>query len=245
MSKTPLERVGFLYCLFFDSLYNQGMNKKQISLLVVGIILLGGLFLYRVMGFKTQFVSVPNIDVYYAASTTNGLFETLDILSKDSKDIDGWMAFAMNRKGAGDYLVARDAWEYVVSLNPLSFVTYNNLGDLYHYFLKDYRKAEKNLLKAIEVDPQHVSGYINLHDLYRLSYKTSGDSAEKILLRGLEIIGNDIVLLSKLADYYKERGRFVEATAYYQRAADQAILINDPELQIFFQDVIDAIKLEK
>jgi len=210
---------------------------------VVAIVAIIGLF--RVMSVRLAFVSVPNLDAYYSASTTNGLSGTLEKLSKDPKDTDGWMSFAMNRKGAGDYIAARDAWEYVVSLNPNYFVPYNNLGDLYHYFLKDYARAEKNLLKAIAIDPVHVLGYVNLFDLYHLSYKKNTDAAEKILLRGLTAVQNDGLLTSKLAEYYKEKNRMSDARMYYQKGLDQAISSKDADAEKFFREAIASLPAEK
>lgn len=217
------------------------MNKKQTYWFITGLVLVAGALLFRVMSVRLAIVSVPNVEKYYAASTTNGLSDALEKIAKDPKDTDGWMSLAMNRKGSGDYAAARDAWEYVVTLNPSYLVPYSNLGDLYHYSLKDYPRAEKNLLEVIEIDPTYVVGYVNLFDLYHLSYKRGGAVAEQALLKGLSVIKNDPLLLSKLADYYKEEGRVSDAKVYYQKGLDQAVLVKEPELEAFFRKAIEDL----
>ena len=71
------------------------------------------------------------------------------------------------RKIIGDYEDAREVWEYAGAIRPQNSVSFNNLGELYAYYLKDNKKAEENYAKAIENDPSAIYIYRNFFDFYR------------------------------------------------------------------------------
>jgi len=84
---------------------------------------------------------------------------------------DNWLSLGIYRKIIGDYEGAAECWKYAATLNPKSPIPYNNLGDLYAYFLKDTKKAEENFLKAIENDPSAVYVYRSLYEFYKYILK--------------------------------------------------------------------------
>ena len=57
----------------------------------------------------------------------------------------------------------------------------SNLGDLYHYYLKDFAQAEMYLKQAIANEPANAFLYKNLADLYTLSYKEKAHLAEGVM----------------------------------------------------------------
>ncbi len=107
-------------------------------------------------------------------------------LDENSGSFDAWLDLGINRKMINDFDGAIEIWEYIGAIRPNNIVTFNNLGNIYHYELKDYVKAEENFLQAIKNDTSYIPSYINLYDLYRFSYKTDTDSATKILEEGLK-----------------------------------------------------------
>lgn len=93
--------------------------------------------------------------------------EAVSFLKKDNKSKDYWLELGRLRNMIGDYEGAREVWEYVSLIDPKNSTSFNNLGELYAYYLKDDVKAEKNYAKAIENDPSAIYIYRNFFDFYR------------------------------------------------------------------------------
>ena len=88
-------------------------------------------------------------------------------LKKDSDNLENWLVLGVYRKTIGDYEGAKEVWEYANAIRPKNSISFNNLGELYAYYLKDNVKAEENYAKAIENDPSAIYIYRNLFDFYR------------------------------------------------------------------------------
>ena len=88
-------------------------------------------------------------------------------LKKDSDNLENWLVLGVYRKIIGDYEVAKEVWEYASAIRPQNSVSFNNLGELYAYYLKNNKKAEENYAKATENDPSAVYIYRNFFDFYR------------------------------------------------------------------------------
>jgi tetratricopeptide (TPR) repeat protein len=99
--------------------------------------------------------------------------------------LNEWLDLGIYWKQVDDYEGAALAWEYASALRPSNHVSFTNLGNLYHLYLKDYKKAEENFLTAIANKPDHIIGYLELHSLYRDSYTEKSDLADDILQQGL------------------------------------------------------------
>ena len=147
--------------------------------------------------------------------------ETSAVLKNDPKLFDSWILLGTLRKGIGDYEGASLAWEYASELAPTNIISFNNLGDLYHFYLKQYEKAETNFKLAIKNNHSTMS-YQGLFDLYRYSYKTSTTLATDTLKEGIKKIPESIDLRVALAAYYKEKGNISQAKIYYEEALQKA-----------------------
>lgn len=88
-------------------------------------------------------------------------------LKRNPDQLDQWLDLGIQRKTAGDYEGARDAWDYATAIRPSGSVAFQNLGDLYGYYLRDNMKAEQNFLKAIQNSPSDIYLYFKLNDFYR------------------------------------------------------------------------------
>ena len=144
--------------------------------------------------------------------------------SQGGDDPTAWLGQGILKKNAGDYKGAKEAWEHVVKIRPEDHVAYNNLGDLYQHYLKDYPKAEFYLKKTVELKPDYLQGYTNLHDLYRIFYKEKSGLADDILLEGIKNNPQDYYLRIVLASYYKDRGDKINARKSYE----EALSLNPP-----------------
>lgn len=157
------------------------------------------------------------------------------LLREDLTSFKNWLDLAIQYKIAGDYEGARDVWEFINETSPTNSVSFHNLGDLYHFNLKDYPKSEENFRKAIENSPQNTQSYGGLHGLYKYSYKQDSNLAESVLLEGIEAVTNNIDLVIALANYYKERGNMskgdqTNAKKYYEQARDEAEKLGNTQL---------------
>ena len=95
------------------------------------------------------------------------LEDTSALLKKDTNNLELWVDLGIYRKTAGDYEGARDAWEYATVIRPEGSVAYSNLGDLYAFYLKDFVKAEKYFLQAIQNEPTGIYLYFKTAEFYR------------------------------------------------------------------------------
>lgn len=111
---------------------------------------------------------------------------TISELKAHPDDQGGWLKLAIYKKTAGDYKGAEEIWQYLTIINPQGYVAYNNLGDLYAYFLKDYNKAEINFLKALELSPQQSFLYRSLYEFYLYALKDEV-KAKAILEKGIKL----------------------------------------------------------
>lgn len=129
---------------------------------------------------------------------------TVAILKKDPKRIDAWIDLGLQRKTLGDYEGARLAWEYAKALGPnTNIVPWNNLGDLYHFYLKDYMKSEENWKKVIALKSDYIQGYRGLFELYMYSYKEKASQIPIFLKAGIAKNPTATDLKQMLADYEK------------------------------------------
>lgn len=104
---------------------------------------------------------------------------------KESPDLfESWLVLGIYRKMIGDYEGAREIWEYAAALRPGDFIPFNNLGDLYAYYLKDTKKAEEYFSKAVELSPNRVHLYQSFYDFYRYVMKDDA-KAKAILEKGI------------------------------------------------------------
>lgn len=177
---------------------------------------------------RTDFTtSLPKDALDITINKINSLSKSL---KANPSNFQFWIDLGLNRKMINDYVGAKEAWEYASLLRPQNSVSFSNLGDLYHYYTKDYEKAEKNLKKAIENKPDYAIYYKNLSDLYKFSYKTDTDLAEQTLLDGLKANPNLVDMSVFLASYYKEVGNREKAIFYYKKASDEAKKLGNSEL---------------
>lgn len=140
--------------------------------------------------------------------------------SPDGFHFAGVLDLGAIKKYVGDYEGARDAWIFLGEQRPLNSISFGNLGDLYANFLKEPINAEKAYLKAIENDPEDVTYYVNLSNVYRYLIPDKQDQADDILLKGIEAVPDDSYLYNYLASYYVEKGEKEKAIEYFNKSLE-------------------------
>ena len=96
------------------------------------------------------------------------LSQLAESLKENPANFDGWLAVGLHKKFFNNYFGARDAWEYAKLVLSDHALSYLNLGNLYGYYLNDFKKAEDNYLLAIDHDLLNsFNSYYALANFYR------------------------------------------------------------------------------
>lgn len=182
----------------------------------------------------------PNLDkpwvlpTDYSAEVKRIMNFKIEERTKDLKDnpeqFDKWIDLGILRKTVGDYEEAKNIWEYTASGWPESIVSYHNLGDIYANYLKDNARAEKNMLKVVELDPHYVPEYLSLYGLYKKIHGETGEKTGAVLLRGVDTNPTSVDLLITTAIHYKEINDKENAKKYYNLALDEAEKLKNESL---------------
>lgn len=143
-----------------------------------------------------------------------------------------WLNLAVYRKMLGDYAGSVKILDYVTILWPTDYAPFNNLADLYQFYIKNYPLAEKNWLKVVELKPDYIQAYENLHALYKDLYQEKQAQALPILLRGLNANPKGIDLMVFIARYHKNLGDKDNARIYYSKAIQEAKNQNNQNLTV-------------
>ena len=104
----------------------------------------------------------------------------------------------------GEYKEAIDAFSVILEECPDNAELYNNIA-LCYANLGDYEKAEKNYLKAQELNPKLPQIYINLADIYYRNKDMA--SGIGLITTGICEIPDNMVLRHYLARFYMEDAR--------------------------------------
>lgn len=182
------------------------------------------------------------IGVVYTVKKPKGVEVTVSGSDISAGEVNGLIQSGILKQNKGDYKGAEKDWLAAQQMSPNNLVPYNNLGNLYHYYLKDFPRAETNLLKVIELDPGYISGYRNLLDLYRYSYQQNTTKAVDIIQQGLKANPKNIDLFVLLASYYQEKGDMKNARIQYNNALTEARIKDDPEVVRSIEIYMKALK---
>lgn len=140
----------------------------------------------------------------------------------------GWIQVGIFKKTIGDFIGARDAWEYAGVIQPKNSLSFANLGELYWRYLRDYEQAEKNLKISIEHKPEDTQTHVTLAELYHYSLKEKYDLADDVLLDGLKANPGNETLMRRLAYLYEQRKEYVLAIEWWEKVLKQSP--GDPEV---------------
>lgn len=163
-------------------------------------------------------------------------------IEENPGDLSSWLDLAIFYKTAEDYEGAEAIWLYINKAAEGQSISAHNLGDLYHLYLKDYKKAEGQFREALRRNPGQTFTYAALHELYRYSYKTDTNLAVDVIMEGLQVDPGAIDLMKLLAGYYKDRGENAKAIEWFEKARDAADARGNADLGKQMQTEIDALR---
>jgi tetratricopeptide (TPR) repeat protein len=145
-------------------------------------------------------------------------------LLKDKNRADDWFTLAVLYHGSNDFDAARDVWEFLLKAVPApqSAIVHDNLGKLYKFDLKDFPKSEMYFKESIQANPNSLTPYTELHELYRYLYKTETSLAVDILKEAANTFPNETDPYVLLGGYYRDQKRYAEARSAYGKAIERA-----------------------
>ena len=104
----------------------------------------------------------------------------------DKTKFDYWIQLGLHFKFINDYEAASQAWEYASLIRPGNSLSFQNLAELYGYYMQDKKSAEKNYTRALA----NVSGagswmvYRGAADFYKVVMEDE-DKAISLLKEGI------------------------------------------------------------
>ena len=201
---------------------------------------------------KADSVSRPNLDrAIILPSRFLGEAETIVLnnistlvaqLKEDPNSFQAWSDLATQYKIIDDFEGSAEIWEFLSIATGDNIDTRINLGNLYHYHLRDFLKSEEVFKEVLDINSNSTEAYTGLHELYRYSYKTDTFLAVDILKEGIEVIPNNIDLRMLLASYYTELDMFDEAKVVYEEVLVMAEATDNTNLISIIKAAIDNLK---
>lgn len=163
-------------------------------------------------------------------------------IEKDNTSFQNWLILGNLRNLTEDYEGAKEIYEYLTVVFPNNSISHTNLGNVYHYHLKEYEKAEKSYLLAIKKNPGNENTYRELHALYKNVYKTETTLAVDILVEGLAERPQSTDFMVLLATYYEDVNDQSNQLVYLEKALAEATLTYNTSLIEALTIEIDSIK---
>lgn len=196
----------------------------------------------RAPALTTTVVYSTQLDAAVTRAIGEKITELRKSLFEDPTDIATWLDLALQYKSAGDFKQAEAVWLYLSEAAPGQSISFHNLGNLYHFDLKQFEKAESMYRQAIEIAPTLALHYMGLYELYKYSYKQNTSAAADILLQAVKAIPGSPDVLSTLARHYQDIGNTQLAIHYYTEARDAARALGNTTLAKQFEAEINALK---
>lgn len=197
-------------------------------------------------------VETPNLDrqvifpSFYNTEAKQIIGQKIEIaisaLEEDPTSFGYWLDLGSLRNNIEDYEGAIEIYEYLNIAAPTNSLSFSNLGNIYHLYIKDFEKAEKNLRQAVSNSPSNIHAVRSLYELYRFSYKQETTLAEDTLLQGLEDVSNQIDLIILLATFYKDVGRNTDAQIRYEEAKELATIDGNDSLLLLIEGELNDLK---
>lgn len=136
-------------------------------------------------------------------------------------------------KDRADFQKAQEEFQAALALNPLDYMSYLGLGNVYHE-MHDFPQAINNYQRSLQINPYFYKPYFNLG----LIYEEMGDKekAEEQFKKVLKLLPGDCAAHFSLGGIYQKKGLIDLALEEYR----QALKIQPGNQQIL--QAIDEIK---
>ncbi len=120
----------------------------------------------------------------------------------------------------GEYGRAVEWWKKGLALKVDNEVGWNNLGNAYR-LLRRYSDAERAYQQSMAyAKPGETSGCLSLGELYKVDIPDKKADEAKVYFQCLIKHPNDVDLIARLAQYYRDSGDRKNALIYYKKLLD-------------------------
>ena len=172
---------------------------------------------------------------------TNNIATLTTKLKEDPSSFENWSSLAIQYKVIDDFEGAVEIWKFLISASEGNIDSRINLGNIYHFQLREYEKSEAVFKEVIAINKSIVGAYTGLHELYRYSYKTDTTLALDILKEGVVVISDTIDLRMLLASYYTKLDMKDEALSVYEEVLSMAEALGNTNLVTIIEAAIQSL----
>lgn len=164
------------------------------------------------------------------ASINTEVASLASAIEKNPTDVSNWLQLAVDYHSVGDFDGARAVWEGLLAFLPGEPTLIDNLGRMYELDLHDYAKAEQYFNRAIAAAPTNDVAYVELHELYKSSYKVGTGADIAIDKKAIAALPNNLSFMVALGDDYLAVGDSANAKIAYQNALAAAHTAGNTDL---------------
>jgi len=189
-------------------------DKRLIILIVVGVILIAGGSLYVYYNSESRVIERLVKQNPRGAEFAKIIADASNNLDKggisSKEQVDELLSRAVAKEALGDKKGAIEDYKAILKLNAAHPIARSNLAGIYTTLGK-YEDAEYQYLAIIATQPKTFDGYIRLAELYEGYLKAKENLVPSVLTYAMEQNGKQAVFLEKLAQYYFDKGFYVQA----------------------------------
>src|SRR3989344_4108988 len=178
-------------------------KRNYIILIIVLILIIGGVY-YK----KNRETTPPNLPL---SGEVNNVppEEGLSASGGGNEGVqpkltsDQYLQQGIEYEKKGELYKAIDSYKKASEVSPKEYVPYSNAGSAY-YSMQKFAEAEDHFLKALELQPNNVSVYTKLYDLYYYGLNRNKEQMNAFFKDALENTNNDINIVKLYALYLEE-----------------------------------------
>ena len=190
-------------------------TRNYIVLIIVLILVLGGVY-YK----KNRETTPPNLPLSgevnnvppeEGLSASGGGNEGVQPKLTYEEDLQQGIEY--EKKGELDKAI--NSYKKASEVSPKEYVPYSNAGSAY-YSMQKFAEAEDHFLKAIELQPNNVSVYTKLYDLYYYGLNRDKEQMNAFFADATKNTDNDINIVKLYAMYLEEIKDYKSALSIWQ-----------------------------
>ncbi len=143
-------------------------------------------------------------EINTVVSGIQGKIDAKDCIEKDTTPcFSEYLQLGMNYEAKGELKNAINAYTKASEISPTDYIPYSNIGSIYKG-QKDFVRAEQAFKKALTLDPQAVSVYTKMYDMYWHDQKKYPHEIMPFLEDAIKKTNNDFTIVQLYATYLYE-----------------------------------------
>lgn len=207
---------------------NQKIFRVLAGIIILGAIVYGASYWYThrdpYAGLTTTFeIEMDEATKSLIDSRLSTTLAAIDAAKKSGEEVDAnlYQSASVDFYLKGDLVNAREYLETYLAINPLSYIAWNNYGDVLEK-MTDYVGAEKAYRKAIEIQGGTEEYYRDLYNLISVHYPERKTEAKQVLELSVDKVGQTNWNMIMLGRWYAVARDCDKAEAHYKVAKSLA-----------------------